>query len=851
MADGNMPFGRWLRKQRRSLDLTQEELALRLGYALITVRKIESGDRKPSKQIASRIADFFSIPQKELALFIGYARSELPSIHPDDKKDFKLQDLSPDPWLVPGIRTTNHNLPAQLTSFIGREAEIKKIKQLLNTSRLITLTGSGGCGKTRLAVEAVSGLLEVFPDGIWFVDLASISDSLQIPHAIAAVLGIQDQVRRPMLAVLEDDLAKKQVLLILDNCEHVIDECARCVHNLLRAAPLIKILATSRESLQVSGERVFLVPSLQVPDPDQPLTLENLAVFEAVHLFIDRTASVLPDFSLSEDNAQSIAEICAHLDGIPLAIELASARMKYLPTDQIERMLDDRFQLLTGGIRGTQPRHQTLRAAIDWSYELLSETEQVFFNRLSVFTGGWSLEAATAVCTIPGSQEIETLDQLARLVDKSMVLYGQGTNWRYSMLDTIRQYAMERLDERGETTIIRQKHAEYFLSLAVETSPYLKNTKRGESEALKQMRREHSNMLTALTWFDEQGAGEQGLALAGTLWGFWEFRGHLAVGRKWLERMLNLADSSVGGLAWANALLAAGECAFIHGNYLLAESRYKECLNEYRKLGHQSSIAWALVHLAWMASDRGDFTRAKSYAEESLAIFRETNDQTGTAWALARVGLVEYIQGNFRTALPYFRESIAIFREIGDKLGAAWSLYNIASVLVGCGDLDAASELVEESVWLCKELGDRRGLGYALSVYGLIAIWKNDLTVAASKCYQSLSIFHEIGDKWGMRETIAEIAILVGKRGRLEKAIVLSSAAETLNNAIGGAMPAILLKAGEQLIEHAQRSLDPQIITEKLARGRAMSLKTVVSEALEAAGKITLEEVLSVPAMET
>ena len=841
MDDDTMPFGQWLRKQRRSLDLTQAELARRLGYALITVRKIESGDRKPSKQIALLTADIFSIPQNERALFVEYARSELPPINPDDKKIFNPEDQSQSPWRTPEKMPANHNLPVQLTSFIGREGEVKKVRQLLKRSRLLTLTGSGGCGKTRLSLQAASGLFEVFPDGIWFVDLAVLTDAFLIPQAIADSLGIQDQAWRPLLDVLGDYLASKQMLLILDNCEHVIDECARCVHALLRAAPSIKILTTSREALGTAGETLFLVPSLQVPDPDMHLASENLAMFEAVQLFVDRTVSVLPDFSITEDNIQSIAEICAHLDGIPLAIELASARMRSMPIEQIESMLDDRFQLLTVGNRGTQLRHHTLRAAIDWSYDLLSEIEQVFFSRLSVFTSGWTLEAAAAVCAVPGAREMETLDLLARLVDKSMVLYGQAGGKRYSMLETIRQYASERLNEWGETTAVRQKHADYFLSLVDDAAPYLMSAKRGVS--VERLEPEHSNLLTALAFFDELGASVQGLALAGTLWGFWEVSGHLELGRKWLERMLNLADRRVGGLVWANALLASGECAFIHGDYLMAEARYNECLIEYRKLGDRRGIAWALVHWAWMANDRGDFTRAKSYAEESLALFREISDQQGIGFALTRLGLVEYIQGNFRTALPYFRQSVAIYREIGDKLGAAYSLYNLASVVVEVGDVGAALELVEESVRLCHELGDRRGLGYALSVYGLIGIRKKELNIAASKCYQSLSIFHEIGDKWGMRETMVEIAVIAGMRGRFEIALVLASAAETLNHAIGGVMPEPLRKAGEQLIDRTRRSLRPQEITEAFARGMAMNLEEALALALEEAGAIALEEV--------
>jgi non-specific serine/threonine protein kinase len=827
-----MPFGLWLRKQRRLLDLTQEELAQRVGCAVVTIRKFESGERKPSKQIASRFADIFLIPQDERALFIEYARSEFDIILPGDQSKYSHPNQSQTPWRVSETLPANHNLPVQLTSFIGREGEVKKVRQLLEETRLLTLTGSGGCGKTRLSLQATFGMLEVFPDGIWFIELASLTDATLIPQAIAAALGIQDQARRPMLEVLGDYLAKRQMLLIVDNCEHLIEECARCVLSLLRSAPSIRIIATSREPLGLAGEAIFYVPSLNVPDPDRRWNPEKLAQFEAVRLFVDRAASGAPGFSLTENHAQSIAEICVRLDGIPLAIELASARTKYMPVEQIVSRLDDRFQLLTGGNRGTLPRHQTLRAAIDWSYDLLSEGEQVFFRRLSAFTGGWTLEAAAAVCTNHGVPEMETLDQLARLVDKSLVLYSeQSSRGRYRMLETVRQYAMARLEETGEMAAVRQKHAEYFLSFAEKAAPYLMSVDR--SVWLEQLDEEHSNLRTALSWFDDQGAGEPGLALSSFLWRFWEIRGHLGEGRKWLERMLFLAHGGEGSLTRASALLGAGAFAFYQGDYSTAEARYAESLHEYRTLGDRSGVAWVLIYIAWMTNDRGDFASARSYAEESLALFQEIDEQQGMAWALGRLGLVEFFQGNFHTALPYLKQSVAISHKSGDKMVAAWCLYILAILSLENGDMEAAMDQVEASVRLCNELGNRRDLAYALTIHGAIAMSMGELTISASKYHESLSLFHEIGDKWGMLLNVGGIAVLTGLRYRYEEALVLASAADTLNKAMGGATPETLRKLSVQAIDQAQRSLDPQKVTQAFIRGSGMSIEEVVAMALD------------------
>jgi predicted ATPase/class 3 adenylate cyclase len=436
-------------------------------------------------------------------------------VHPDLPADFPP---------LKSLETLPNNLPVQLTSFIGLEGEIDEVKQLLATTRLLTMTGAGGCGKTRLALQVAAVVLEDFAEGVWLVELATLSDPTLLFQAVASALNIREQPGRSLQATIIDYLSPKQLLLVLDNCEHLVAACARLAETLLRACPHLRILATSREALGIAGETIRPVPSLSVPDPRRQPTVETLRRSEATRLFIERAIAGLPTFSPTTRNAEPITQVCQRLDGIPLAIELAAARVKVLSVEQIASRLDDRFRLLTGGSRTGLPRHQTLRATMDWSYELLSEAERVLLRRLAVFAGGFTLETAEAVCTGMDAETSAVLDLLTHLVDKSLVIMEErGGTSRYRLLDTVRQYGRNKLLESGEDPRVRRRHRDWYLQLAEAAEPELHGP--DQRLWLDRMEMEHDNLRTALDWskVDEDGS-EAGLRLAGALWWFWYVR---------------------------------------------------------------------------------------------------------------------------------------------------------------------------------------------------------------------------------------------------------------------------------------------------------------------------------------
>ena len=438
----SISFGTWLRQQRRALDLTQKAFADQVGCAEITVRRMEADEYKPSNELALVLFEKLGIPEPERPQWVRFARglAEYPK---------HISTSSPS-------REQKTNLPIPLTSFIGREKEIETVKHLLAShggGRLLTLTGAGGSGKTRLALEVAAKLRDVFPDGVWFIDFAPLTDPALVPQSLLTTLGLSEQAGRSTLTIVSDFLQPKRALLILDNCEHLIQACAQLAETLLRACPTLHILATSREALSVAGERLYLVPTLTTPDPAQA-DLDTLPQYEAVRLFVERAQTALPGFSLTADNTLAVAQVCHQLDGIPLALELAAARVKALRVEQIAARLaaHEQFRLLTAGSRTALPRHQTLHALIDWSYNLLSEDERLVLQRLSVFAGGCTLEAAEAVCVGEGVEADAVLDLMTQLVNKSLLISEreQGQRARYRMLETIRQYARERLIEAGE-----------------------------------------------------------------------------------------------------------------------------------------------------------------------------------------------------------------------------------------------------------------------------------------------------------------------------------------------------------------------------------------------------------------
>ncbi|MBM3459804.1 MAG: tetratricopeptide repeat protein, partial [Armatimonadetes bacterium] len=590
---------------------------------------------------------------------------------PETVFQLRHPDLAPD---FPPLRSLDnpelkHNLPQQVTSFIGREKEIAEVRRLFGTTRLLTLTGAGGCGKTRLALQAAADLLDGSGDagthgsGCWLVELAALADPGLVPRTAASALGLREEPGRPILQTLTDHLKGKHLLLFLDNCEHLLDACARLADTLLRSCPRVLLLATSREPLGIAGETAFRVPSLSVPDPEglRGATPERLSPYESVRLFIERARQVQPGFQVTNRSAPALASVCHRLDGIPLALELAAARVRSLTVEELNQRLDQRFRLLTGGSRTALPRLQTLRALIDWSYDLLSAAEQALLCRLSVFAGGWTLDAAEQVCTGEGVEAWEVLDLLTGLADKSMVVAAEQEGaTRYRLLETVRQYGQDRLRERDEEAAWRDRHLAHYLALAEEAAPEL--TGREQAAWLVRLETEHDNLRAALEWSGETGGGaESGVRLAGALWRFWEMHGHFTEGREWLARVLD-AGAGTAPVVRAEALNGAGNLANDQGDYAAARAFHQESLAIRRGLGDRRGIAGSLNNLGNVACDQSDYGAARALLEESLAIKRELGDQRGIAGSLGNLGRTVVEQGDYAAARALQEESLAIGR---------------------------------------------------------------------------------------------------------------------------------------------------------------------------------------------
>jgi non-specific serine/threonine protein kinase len=503
-----------------------------------------------------------------------------------------------------------HNLPLARTSFVGRERERLEVKRLLAMTRLLTLTGAGGCGKTRLALKVASDLVGAYPHGVWLVDLAPLADAELVPQAVAQAVGVHEQPGRPLTETLEDALRSRKMLLVVDNCEHLIEAVVGLVDTLLDSSPGLRVLATSRETLSAAGEVAWVVPSLTVPGaPQEAYTPQQLEAYESVRLFVERACQREPSFVLTSRNGQAVSQVCRRLEGIPLAIELAAGRMGMLSAEQLASRLEDFLKVLTGG-RTADPRHRTLRATLEWSHELLCEPERMLFRRLSVFAGGWTLEAAEVVCSGEGIEEGDVLEVLSELADKSLVVAGPGEEGvvRFRMLEPVRQYALEKLEERGETGAAKRAHAQYFLAMAEQAEPELLGPR--ETEWYERIEEEHDNIRAALAYSLEGADLQLGLRLAGAIWWFWHRHGHLSEGLRWLDEGL-AKGGGASAIARAKALAGTGWMAFGQGDL----DRMKESATEGLKLSSEAGLggnhrALFLEVLGSASWQEGDHERA-------------------------------------------------------------------------------------------------------------------------------------------------------------------------------------------------------------------------------------------------
>jgi len=731
-------------------------------------------------------------------------RGELPEgISLLDMKEHRLKGLlnpehlwqavSPSlPKDFPPLRSLNdipNNLPVQLTSFIGREKEIVELNEALNAHRLVTLTGSGGTGKTRLSLRVAAEVMDAYPDGVWFVELAPVTDPALVPNTLANLLGLREsgETRQAIPDLICGYLHSRKALLIFDNCEHLIEACAALADLLLRSCKEVKILASSREALGVEGEMAWHVPSLSLPDPKHLPEIEQLSQYEAVRLFIDRASLVQTHFAVTKDNAPALAQICFRLDGIPLALELAAARVKMLSVDQISSRLDDRFRLLTGGARTALPRQQTLRSMIDWSYDLLSDSERLLLRRLAVFAGGWTLEIAEQVCSDEEIDEYGILDLLGKLVDKSLVAVVQNQfGARYRILETIRQYAGEKLLESGETKTIRDKHLQFFLRLAEDAEPHLHRADAvGWHDRIEV---EHENLRLAFEWTQQADAtAESGLRLASALEDFWIIRGYLVEG---LERTLAaLAHGQVfeRTTLYANVLCNAAWIASFQGDFPGARSFGNKSLASFRELGDKLGVSQALHVLGAVAIDSKDYALAENLLEEALQNKRGLTNASMTNLMIT-MGWAAFGLGDYALARKRLNDglTLSLIEENRDRMSGA--LGGLAEVELREGYYDSASKLIEESLVIRKAIGDKWQIGVALGVWAWIAVLQHDWDSAFARLKESIAVRAEIGDKGGLVWCLEKLGQVALGRENAEKAAKIFGAAASIRTMLGSAM---------------------------------------------------------------
>ena len=781
LSDGVF-FGEWLRQRRHILDLTQQELADRVGCARITLRRIEAGTLKPSKGLAEILLKEVGVPSTDPGSWLRFARglSTLP-----------IQSNS-------GPPEPTSNLPASLTTFIGRQKEQSDAIRLIARHRLVTLTGPGGIGKTRLSLKVGEKVLENYADGIRLVELAPILDPLLVPRITAIAIGLRDEPQRPVIDMLCDYLRAKEMLLILDNCEHLLEACAHVANALLKSCPQVKILATSREPLGILGESIYRVPSLGLPDLQQ--LLDTFRDFESVRLFEERAQLAQFDFSLTLENAASVAQICYRLDGIPLAIELAAAKVGMLSAEQIAKQLDDRFNLLIGGNRTALPRHQTLRASIDWSWGLLTESEQTLMRQLSVFAGGWTVEAAQAIC------DSNVQERMHSLVKRSLVMIDRERG-RYHFHETIRQYSHEKLVESGEGNTLRDRHLAYFLSLVEIAEPHLIRPE--QIEWLPILDADYENIRLVLEWALSKESAGPALKLCRALGWFWEIRCYWVEGLNWstqaLAKPLQNADKAEKD-ALVRALYTNAQLNWQLGNREQMQAPAEKCLVLALEVADKRDIAIARFVKGSALRLRGDANdQALPLLEQSFVEFQKLNEPFWQARSFRMFGFLLADQGKLKDDYV-IKKMLELGRQAGERLTLADALSDYADWLFRTNRVNEAKQYVEESDRLYKQigadksstnsllfagiawingdypkarlmylelkerltlLGDRDSPARCLNLLGLLAMDEGDLSEAQEYFEQALALGQGVWNKVFLASIQIELSNLRYQQGKL------------------------------------------------------------------------------------
>jgi non-specific serine/threonine protein kinase len=777
-AAPSLTFGDLLRRHRLAAGLTQEALAEQAGLSEHGIQKLERGVTHPYRDTLQRLLGVLNLSVDEQAQLRTAAA---------------LKATAHAPRVPAGADAAHHNLPIPVTSFIGREQEVQEVTRRLDNTPLLTLTGIGGCGKTRLALEVARTVLSRYPDGVWMVELAPIADPVLVSRQVAKTVGVQEVTDQRLTDTLIRALQNRQLLLVLDNCEHLLDACARLVDDLVHSCAHLKVLATSREALGLTGEVAWRVPSLQVPDAHELPTLQQLDSNPAVQLFVERATALLPSFALTDRSASATAQICRRLDGIPLAIELAAARILALSPEQIAARLDHRFRLLTGGSRAALPRQQTLRATMDWSYDLLTEPERVLLNRLAVFAGGWSLEAAEAVCTAEPIQQEDVLDLLSQLVSKSLVLaddLGDGAR-RYRMLETVRQYGRERLLAASEADAVHQRHATYFVEFGKQLEPeelFPIGRAVASVEQLDQLEREQDNVRAALRWFIELQDAQHGLELVGFWHILWYRRGSLAEGRAWLQEILELPVA-------------------------------RDDPDLRRR---------ALPLMANMASRAADHEAALEGFEELLTAQQAAGDHRGAAWTLIKIADVHYLRAAYPQAWAYFEASRREATDSGDKvLKVVWC--NLAGMAALCeGRYELARELAAEA--LSGVDAHSQPGAYLQVLLGNADLREGKYESANSRFRLGLEVALDVRDGVLLAHFMEGFSGLASALGEHERAVKLAGAAETVREAAGAPLHPAWRDLAEPWLAISRQALGEEACAAALAAGRRLTLERAVAQ---------------------
>jgi predicted ATPase/DNA-binding CsgD family transcriptional regulator len=717
---------------------------------------------------------------------------------------------------------------------VGRGREMAEIERGLASTRLLTLTGAGGSGKTRLALEVARRLVAEYPDGVWLVELAPLSEGALVPKEVAEALGVSERPAQPLADTLAEVLRDRKLLLLVDNCEHLLGATAYLIDSLLDSCPHLSILATSREAIGVEGETRWLVPPLSVPENGS--SSEEFGGYESVRLFVERAGGRDPSFSLSPQNVREVAEICGRLEGIPLAIELAAARVGPLSLEQISARLGHSLDFLTRGGRTAEPRQRTLKGALDWSHELLSEPEKILFRRLSVFAGGWTLKTAETVASGDGVTEDEILELLFGLVDKSLVLAEENeeVGVRYRMLEPVKQYAREKLEESDESGTIRRRHADYFLALAETARPQLRGSE--DRKWLERLEREHDNMRAALSFALESEEAELALRMAGILGTFWHMHSHSDEGRKWLEAALS-RDTRAPVVVRIRALEALYWLAHDRWDHDRAEAIAREAMELSADAEIEASLAASLrIMSAGPAWVRGDYGRGKELLEESLKISREAGDRIMIAEALLQLAATAWGTGDTERGKEIYEEGVILCREAGYTFRLPDFLFSLGYQLLLEGDYARGAALNEEAVAICREHGYKRSLNFALDNLGWATLLQGDHTRATSFYEESLAISKELGDNACASESLDGLACIAGATGEPARAARIFGAAEALRDTLSEAV--VFQHTPEEAAwrepsrARARSQLGEKAWEDALSEGRAMGLKEAIEYAI-------------------